>query len=55
MAVTVGAAQEPDRDAVVRALNAAWVGTVVVGHGVRYDSGTLPARSPNGTANWSAC
>lgn len=35
MGVTVRAAQEADRDAVVRALNAAWDGTVVVGHGVR--------------------
>jgi N-acetylglutamate synthase-like GNAT family acetyltransferase len=43
MDVTVRSAQEADRDAVLRALSAAWGGTVVVGHGVRYDAGTLPA------------
>src|SRR5262249_44670263 len=43
MDVTVRPAQENDRDAVLRALTAAWGGTVVVGHGVRYDAATLPA------------
>jgi N-acetylglutamate synthase-like GNAT family acetyltransferase len=43
MDVTVRAAREADRDAVMRALTRAWGGPVVVGHGVRYDAGTLPA------------
>ncbi len=43
MDVTVRAAEEADRDAVVRALAGSWDGTVVVGHGVRYDAATLPA------------
>jgi N-acetylglutamate synthase-like GNAT family acetyltransferase len=43
MDVTVRPAQKADRDAVRRALSAAWGGTIVVGHGVRYDAATLPA------------
>jgi len=41
--VTVRSAQEADRDEVLREPNTAWGGTVVVGHGVRYDAAALPA------------
>jgi GNAT superfamily N-acetyltransferase len=41
--ITVRPASAADRPLVVDALTRSWGGTVVVGHGVRYDASTLPA------------